>query len=177
MLLGIDKSSLILFCDIQNGWNKGPYILTGVECRYLSNTTLFDGRGISSIYYIRYNYMFRRFGHFQVVHEILSMRLYETYYGLYTVGRVGGEVGTRSRMCHGGWEVWVHGVSTIICMSKLIIVVLQYHIMCVVEIICTYILVYLSYTRTMCNTIQEYWFCSYSYRFINSSCYYILLLQ
>jgi len=27
---------------------------------YLSNTTLFDGRGISSIYYIRCNYMFRR---------------------------------------------------------------------------------------------------------------------
>jgi len=23
-------------------------------------------------------------------------------------------VGTRSRMCHGGWEVWVHGVSAII---------------------------------------------------------------
>jgi len=27
----------------------------------------------------------------------------------------GGEVGTRSRVCHGGWEVWVHGVSAIIC--------------------------------------------------------------
>jgi len=27
---------------------------------YLSNTTLFDARGISSIYCIRYNYMFRR---------------------------------------------------------------------------------------------------------------------
>jgi len=26
---------------------------------YLPNTNLFDGRGISSIYYIRYNYMFR----------------------------------------------------------------------------------------------------------------------
>jgi len=31
-------------------------------------------------------------------------------------------VGTRSSMCHGGWEVWVHGFSAIICMSKLIIV-------------------------------------------------------
>ena len=30
------------------------------ECMYLSNTALFDGRGISSIYYIRYSYMFRR---------------------------------------------------------------------------------------------------------------------
>jgi len=25
-------------------------------------------------------------------------------------GKVGGEVGTRSRMCHGGWEVRVHGL-------------------------------------------------------------------
>ena len=25
-------------------------------------------------------------------------------------------------MCHGGWEVRLHGVSAIICMSKLIIV-------------------------------------------------------
>jgi len=30
-------------------------------------------------------------------------------------GEVGGEVGTRSRMYHGVWEVWLHGVSTIIC--------------------------------------------------------------
>jgi len=30
----------------------------------------------------------------------------------------GGEVGTRSRMCHGGWEVWVRGVSAImLCLS------------------------------------------------------------
>jgi len=34
-------------------------------------------------------------------------------------------VDTRPRMCHGGWEVWVHGVSAItnrICISELIIV-------------------------------------------------------
>jgi len=48
-------------------------------------------------------------------------------------------VGTRSRMCHGGWEVWVHGVSAIICMSKLITVRSIFHIMCVVEIIYIYI--------------------------------------
>jgi len=37
-------------------------------------------------------------------------------------GEVGGEVRTRSRMCHGGWEVWVHGGGTLIIyiMSKLI---------------------------------------------------------
>jgi len=43
--------------------------LTRVECMYLSNTTLFDGRGISSIYYIRYNYMFR----------LLTMAIYRLY--------------------------------------------------------------------------------------------------
>jgi len=31
-------------------------------------------------------------------------------------------MGTRSRMCHGGWEVWVHGDAVIICVSELIIV-------------------------------------------------------
>ena len=34
-------------------------------------------------------------------------------------GEVGVEVDTRSRMCHGGWEVWVHGISAIICISEL----------------------------------------------------------
>jgi len=33
---------------------------TILECMYLSNTVLFDGSYISSIYYIRYNYMFWR---------------------------------------------------------------------------------------------------------------------
>ena len=33
-------------------------------------------------------------------------------WGVYS-GEVGGEVGTRSRMCHGGWEVWVHEYDTI----------------------------------------------------------------
>jgi len=32
---------------------------------------------------------------------------------LYIVG-VGGGVGTRSRMCYGGWEVWVHGGAAIL---------------------------------------------------------------
>ena len=30
-------------------------------------------------------------------------------------GEVGVEVDTRYRMCHGGWEVWVHGGCSIIC--------------------------------------------------------------
>jgi hypothetical protein len=50
---------------------------------YLSNTTLFDGSGISSIYYVRYNYMFR----------CLTMAIFRLYMKcsvsswLYTVGR------------------------------------------------------------------------------------------
>ena len=31
-------------------------------------------------------------------------------------------MGTRSRMFHGGWEMWEHGVSAVICISELIIV-------------------------------------------------------
>ena len=33
-------------------------------------------------------------------------------------GEVRGEVGTRSRMCYVGWEVWVHGVLLIYVMSR-----------------------------------------------------------
>ena len=40
--------------------------------------------------------------HLQVVHEILSKQLYETYMGCIQ-GEVGVEMGTRSRMCHRGW--------------------------------------------------------------------------
>ena len=71
-------------------------------------------------------------------------------------------MGTRACIFHGGWEVWVHGGGTLLLyiMSNLI----WYNIMCFVEITCGYI--YLSYTYTMCNTIQEYGFCSYSCDFI-----------
>ena len=39
---------------------------------------------------------------------------------------------TRSRMCHGGWKVWVHGVTAIIGVSKLIIVrsMVSYYVCC-----------------------------------------------
>ena len=37
------------------------------------------------------------------------------------VGRVGGEVDTRSCICHRGWEVWVLGGTLLLCvMTKLI---------------------------------------------------------
>jgi len=81
---------------------------------YLSNTTLFDGRGIYNIYYIRYNCMFRHLT--MTIFRLYMKYLVSSYTGLlWAVYSTGGEVGTRSRLCHGGWEVWVHGVSTIIC--------------------------------------------------------------
>jgi len=100
---------------------------------YLSNTTLFDGRDISSIYYIRYNYMFR---HLTMAIFRLYMKYFvRTFTGLIWAvysGEVGGEVGTRSRVCDRGWEVWVHGRTLLLyVMSK--VLGLWYHIMCVVE--------------------------------------------
>ena len=67
-------------------------------------------------------------------------------------------VSTRTLMCHGSWELWVHGVSAIICMPKLIIVMsmVSYYVCC--RMIRTYI--YLSYTYKMCNNIQECGFCN-----------------
>ena len=50
--------------------------LIRVQCINLSNTTLFDGRDISSIYYIRYSYMFRRL-------TMTILRLYMGYLLLY----------------------------------------------------------------------------------------------
>jgi hypothetical protein len=90
--------------------------LIRVQCMYWSNTTLFDGRGISSIYYVRHNYMFRRLT--KAIFRLYMKCLVSSYTKLIWVvysGEVGGEVDTRSRMCHGGWEVWVHWVdSTVI---------------------------------------------------------------
>ena len=69
-------------------------------------------------------------------------------------------MGTRSRMCYGGWEVWVHGDSAITCMSKLIRVrsMVSYCVCCRNYL---YIYIYVSYTYTMCNIIKKYGFCSY----------------
>jgi len=87
-------------------------VLIRVECMYLSSTTLFDGRDISSIYYIRYSYMFRRLT--MAIFRLYMKYLVSSYtrtrlvWAVYS-GEVGGKLGMRSRTCHGGWEVWVHG--------------------------------------------------------------------
>ena len=81
---------------------------------------------------------------------------------------------TRSRMCHGGWEVWVHGVSAIICISELIIVryMVSYYVCC--RNMCTYKLI-----LYICNIIQNivskvivkgsliYFSCYYLYCIVN----------
>ena len=103
---------------------------------YFSNTTLFDGAGIYSIYNIRYNYMFRRLT--MVIFRLYMKYLLSNYTRLIWVvysEKVGGEVSKRSRMCHRGLEVWLHGGTVLLyVMSKLILLGLWYHIMCVVEL-------------------------------------------
>ena len=61
--------------------------------------------------------------------------------------------------------MWAKGVPAIICISGLKIVRSRvlYYVCCINYMYC----IYLSYTYTMCNTIQEYGFYSYNYRFIN----------
>jgi len=77
---------------------------------YLSNTTLFGGRDMYTIYYTK-NYMFRH-----LTMAILRLRNEKNLVSSYTrlmravhSREVRGEVGTRSRMCYVGWVVWVHG--------------------------------------------------------------------
>ena len=64
---------------------------------------------------------------------------------------VGGEVGTRSRMCLGSWEVWVHGVSATIY-------------------IYIYIYIYISELITI-RSMVSYYVCCRNYMYI-----YILIL-
>jgi len=64
-------------------------------------------------------------GHLQVVHESLSKQLYKHIYMGYLYGEGGGvKVGTRSRICQNGWDVWdawrVHAVIKL-CLSLLYI--------------------------------------------------------
>jgi len=93
--------------------------LIRVKCMYLSNKTSFDGRGIYSIYCIRYNYVFLRW-------TMAIFRLYMKYlvssYTRLIMGYMqwGGRRwgGHEILLCHGVWEVWVHGVSAVICISR-----------------------------------------------------------
>jgi len=66
---------------------------------YWCYTNLFDGRDISSIYYTRYNYMFRRLtmAIFRLYIKYLVSSYTRLIWAVYS-GEVGGEVGTRSHI-------------------------------------------------------------------------------
>ena len=145
---------------------------------YLSNTTVFYGRYIYiyiySIYYIRYNYMFRRLtmAIFRLYMKflvssmlfIINLKLYQIYYVLYIV-ELGGEVGRKYRMCLEVGRCGYMGILLFYIVSKLIQLGLWYHIVCVIE----YVHIY-TYTYTMCNIIQNHTKCgfySYGFRFSN----------
>ena len=76
-------------------------------------------------------------------------------------GDVGDGVGTRSHMCRGGWEVWVHGVTAIISMSMLIIIksIVLYYVC--VEHVCTL------------NTSPIHMYCTKIYKSMESLVYVI----
>jgi len=83
----------------------------------MSNITLFVGRHMYRVYYIKNNYMFQH-----LTMAIFRLRKDKNLVSSYTPlmwavysGEVRGEVGTRYRMCYVGWVVWVHGGSAIIC--------------------------------------------------------------
>ena len=86
-----------------------------LECMYLSNTNLFDGRDMYRIYYIKNNYMF-----WHVTTVIFWLRHERNLISSYTrltwavySGEVIGEVSTRSRMCYVVWAGWVNGGDSI----------------------------------------------------------------
>ena len=66
-------------------------------------------------------------------------------------------MGTRSRMCHGVWEVWVRGGSANIRMSKLIIVrsMVSYYVCCR-NYMYTYILIYIYIQCEILTYIHTY---------------------
>jgi len=72
-------------------------------------------------------------------------------------------VGTRSHMCHGGWEVWVHGVTAIMYISVNNSYVYVSYYVCGTSVYTKY----LSYTYALCYNIQEYGICSFCNWYIN----------
>jgi hypothetical protein len=82
----------------------------------LSNTTLFDGRDMCRIYYIK-NYIFRPFtmAIFRLRNEKNLGSSYTRLMCAVDSGLVRGELGGRSRMCCVGWVVWVHGGCAVVC--------------------------------------------------------------
>ena len=76
-----------------------------------SLTQLYDARDTYRIYYIKNIYMFRHFtlAIFRSRDEKNLVSIFTRVKWLVYSGEVRGELGTRSSMCCGGWEVWVQG--------------------------------------------------------------------
>jgi len=51
---------------------------------------------------------------------MLSKQLYRAIMGCIQWYSTGGEVDMRSRMCHGGWEVWVLGGTQLLYVMSMI---------------------------------------------------------
>ena len=78
---------------------------------------------------------------------------------------------TRSRMCHEGWEVWVHGVSAITCITEFkIFRSMVSHYVCRRKCTYTYPI------HIQCAIIYKNMGYVVIVSLIYSSCYYILLL-
>ena len=65
-------------------------------------------------YYLKYNYTFRllTIAIFRLYKNPWNVVIQDLIWAVYS-GDVGDELGTRSRTCHGGWGVWVHGVTAV----------------------------------------------------------------
>jgi hypothetical protein len=74
-------------------------------------------------------------------------------------------VSTRSRMSHGGWEVWVYGGTVLLYYVEINTVrsMVSYYVCC--RMICTYILIL--YIYTMCKYHTECGFYSRGFGVIN----------
>ena len=64
-------------------------------------------------------------------------------------------MGARSHMCHGGWEVCVHGDAAIICVSKLIIVRSKVYYVCCRNYMYIYIYILI---HIQCAISYKMWF-------------------
>ena len=109
MKLGISKSSYNKCASI-----RLLAMQLRAECMFLFNTTVFDGSGIYSIYYIRYSYMFRRLK--KAIFRLDMKYLVSSYMRIITGCKqwysTGGEVGTRSGK---SWRVGGVGTWGVCC--------------------------------------------------------------
>ena len=80
--------------------------LTRMESMYLSNTTSFVGRGMQIIYYIRYNYMFRRLT--MAIFKVYVKYLVSSYTKFIMCSGCGRCGGHEISYVFAGLEVWVH---------------------------------------------------------------------